>query len=512
MTDAYSSINLLQGTDSTWEFSTGNTLPLVARPWGMHHWSLQTADAPWLFNRRHRRLRGIRLTHQPSPWMQDYCSLTLQPFNGAVPDAPSGLASAYRVEEAKLEPGYLAVEQVRTGIRVELVPTNRGGLLVVDFRGRGTPRLAFVFDGEHSFNSAADGAVGGISRNRVSEIPENFALHYAADFDVKPERVVKTEWGGYAEFSHGTTRVKVRLGGSFISAEMAGLAIEREVADKTLPQLKAEAEKEWRDCLSRVRIEAHDEAQHRTFYSCLYRCLLFPRFLGEVDRDGGLVHRSPYDGAVHGGEMCADSGFWDGYRTLYPLLTLVYPDIMTRMLRGWTNACRQSGWTPKWPSPGLRACMIGSHFNVVAADALVKGLTDWDIEEVYAYLWKDATVPPEDPGCGREGLADYLELGYVPAGRFAYAASCTLDYAYDDFAVAQVARHLGRVDEAELLLARSRNYRHVYDREVGFMRGKRADGGWASPLTRMSGADRLSKAAPGSTVSTCPMTPRAWRS
>src|SRR5690606_1090311 len=133
----------------------------------------------------------------------------------------------------------------------------------------------------------------------------------------------------------------------------------------------------------------------------------------------------------------------------------IYPDVLQRMLEGFLNVCRESGWAPKWPSPGLRDCMIGTHFDAVVADAVVKGITDWEVEEAYEYLWKNATVPSDTGLHGRQGLQDYLQRGYVAADRTRYAASCTLDYAYGDFCISQVAEYLGRAKEAAALRQRA---------------------------------------------------------
>ena len=238
----------------------------------------------------------------------------------------------------------------------------------------------------------------------------------------------------------------------------------------------------WAGLLGRIEIKPQTERQHRTFYSCLYRCLLFPRFLDEIDEAGRTVHYSPYDGQIHAGSLCADNGFWDTHRTVYPLLALAYPDKLTAILGGWLNACREGGWTPQWVSPGPRHCMIGTHFDAVVADAVARGITGWDVEAAFRYLWQDATVPGDHVTHGRPGLEDYIRLGYLPCDRYPHAVAATLDYAYNDFCVAQVARFLGKREEEAALRPRALNYRHVFDPSVGFMRERLADGGWKTPF------------------------------
>ncbi|MDQ8195711.1 GH92 family glycosyl hydrolase [Coraliomargarita sp. SDUM461004] len=477
-----SCINLLQGTNSDREFSRGNTLPIVARPWGLHHWTLQTGQSPWTFNQLSRRLQGVRLTHQPSPWMRDYCSLAFLPFTGPVQDSPEHQASAYRVEDCVLRPEQLQFSLLRYGIDVKLTSTERGALVVLRFRPGVVPRVAFYFDGEHTFESIASNRIAGNSWDHRDTLHESFRLNYLADFSVEPVDVVQTEFGGYVEFSQDTESVEMRMAGSFISGEIAALSLKRELIGRSFEQIADEGESRWLSLLGRIRISPKSADQAARFYSCLYRCLLFPRFLDELDAEGKVVHRSPSDGVVYAGPLCADSGFWDAYRTLYPLLALVYPDVLNRMMEGWLNACRQCSWAPKWPSPGPRACMIGTHYDVVVADAVCKGVTDWDVEEAFSYLWKNATEPSDDSLFGREGLQDYIDLGYLPADQHPHSVCCTLDYAYNDFAVAQVARYLGKHEQAKSLGKRTQSYRNVFDAEVGFMRGRLMDGQWETPF------------------------------
>ena len=477
-----SKVNLLQGTDSVHDLSKGNTLPIVARPWGMHHWSLQTGATPWVFNCRHTRVRGFRLTHQPSPWMQDYACLTVLPFTGVDCGGGEQQASSYFVERSVLEPSYMQVDLLRYGVQMEMSPTERGAIMAFDFPADSAPRVGFYFDGEHRVRMDGDSRVAGCSRYSKDPIPDAYGLFFKGLCSVQPSGFKETEWGGYLEFSKGVRRVELRLCASFIDEAQAALDLKRELEGKGLETVREEGAQVWNQLLGRFEIEAETEAQERIFYSCLYRCLLFPRFLDEIDSEGLICHRSPYDGELYEGSLCTDSGFWDVYRTLYPFLALAYPEVLKRMIGGWMNACRESGWAPKWPSPGPRDCMIGTHFDVFVADVIAKGFTDWDVEEAFSYLWKNATVESSDGCFGRDGLDAYDALGYVPADLFSKATACTLDYAYNDFCIGQVARYLGEHEKAERLLERARNYRNVFDPEVGMMRGRNADGSWLSPF------------------------------
>lgn len=479
MRNRVSFVNPLQGTYSTREYSRGNTLPIVARPWGMHHWTLQTAEAPWLFHPDHRKLQGIRLTHQPSPWMEDYASVLISCFTGPVNGTPAEQASAYRIEDAILSPNYLRVEALRYGLVMEMAPTEQGALFSFTFGSTEQAGLRLTFPkhkhvtwerGSRRFTAEAC--------DHKASAPEEFTLKLCGDFDHVPERCEETRDGAVFFFPVGLRRLELRLAGSFISQEMAELAAKRELYPKSLSEIRTEGGVIWEDLLDRIDInEAHPD-QIRTFYSCLYRCLLFPRLLNETDADGNMLHRSSYDGSIHRGPLCTDNGFWDTFRTVYPLLALVYPDKLRLILEGWLNACREAGWSPKWASPGLRDCMIGTHFDAVVADAISKGVTDWDVELAYEFLHRNATEPSPDGRYGRRGLEDYIALGYVPTDGVTYSVSRTLDFSYNDYCVARVADYVGRREDAREFDRRAQSYRNVYDRTTGFMRGRDRRGQW----------------------------------
>jgi len=482
MKNLVAKVNPFQGTSSDKNYSTGNTLPLVARPFGMHHWTLQTSKGPWLFHPSHRQLWGIRLTHQPSPWMGDYSGLLVTPFHGPAQTEIEHQASAYRLLDCK--PNFVSVDSLRYGIRTESSPTEHGALFVFTLGQNEKLRIRLSFEGGHNVGaSSSERTFAGFTGDYSWGVRESYKLHFCGEFNETPEEFCKLADGGYWTFPASVRRVELRLSGSFINPEMAKGALNRDLKNKGLPQIRDEGATIWNELLGRIPIEGHSEEQERTFYSCLYRCLLFPRFLNEVDDEGRTIHRSPYDNQTHSGPLCTDNGFWDTHRTVYPLFALFYPDKLKMMLEGWLNACRQAGWSPKWASPGLRDCMIGTHFDAVVADAVARGIVDWDVEEAFSYLWKNATVP-SDNGCyGRQELEDYLRLGYVPADKGYHApVSCTLDYAYNDFCTAQVARFLGRQKEAEILRSRTLNYQNVFDSSVGFMRERLSDGTWKSPF------------------------------
>ncbi len=482
--DYLSHINLLQGTESTHDFSTGNTLPLVARPWGMHHWSLQTGASPWTFHRRARRLQGVRLTHQPSPWMRDYANLVLLPFVGSFQPCLEHQASGWRSEDAVLRPDHLRIDLLRYGITLEMSPTERGAVFIFTRQTPAALRLRFDFDDGHGLNwEPGSREITGFSDNRFQgEHLRNFTLHFHGGLGVAPVHFERTQTGGWFAFPDNIDRVELRLAASFIGPDQARLTHDRELAGRELTEIRIGGAAIWNDLLGRLRVNEPDQNKVRTFYSCAYRTLLFPRFLDEIDADGRTLHYSPYTGEVHPGTLCTDHGFWDAYRTVYPFLALVYPDKLARIMEGWLNGADEAGWAPKWPSPGFRDCMIGTHFDAVVADLALKGVGGWDLEKAFGHLWRGATEPSDNPGYGRPELDVYLKHGYVPSDHARQSASCTQDYAYGDWCVAQVARLLGKSAEADRLLERSRHHRNLFDPATGFMRARRSDGAWDGPF------------------------------
>lgn len=482
-------INILQGTDSRKSMSCGNTLPIVAMPWGTHHWSLQTDTGPWLFHASEPHLQGIRLTHQPSPWIGDYASLCIMPQVGELRLEPAHRASSYRIDEAILRPDECTVRLLRYRCTLSLAPSMRGGVMRFEFEEGAVPRIIIQatptkFPGAFDATQSGSHVIDGVVSNHSGGVPDNFAMHFVADFDRRIASFEKLDRAFYVEFAPGTRRVELRLCGSFVSLEQARITIQRELRGRSWEGVRALARTAWLEHLERISIDGCTRQQRRTFYTCFYRTLLFPRQLSEIDADGNEIHYSPYDGQIHTGPMYTDTGFWDTYRTLFPWLNWMFPQGASRMMAGLMNAVKQGGWLPEWASPGYRGCMIGTHSDAVIADAVVKGISGFDYETALLAMIKHATQEgASDRRYGRQGVDVLESLGYLPDDRtFAHSASATLDYAYDDWCIAQVAGAIGRDEVAEEFLDRSRRWRNLFDPSVGFIRGRLTDGQWQTPF------------------------------
>ena len=491
-------VNPLQGTASQHQFSTGNCLPLVCRPFGMTHWSPQTDEGPWLFSSEARKLQGVRATHQPSPWISDYGHFTVMAQTGPLALSAGQRSSGYRLDKAIVKPHHFRADLIRYRTTLEVTPTERCAFFRFTFPANETGRVILQpFAGQSHVEAGDDGqTLTGFTRANSGGAPNNFACYFAAVFSRPWTRVhlfhgnhvldgtarAGDRIGAFAEFdADASPVVEMRVATSFISVEQAQRNLEREIGERGFDEIKDEGERIWNEGLGRITIEGATERQRQTFYTCLYRAQLFPRVWYEHDADDKAVHYSPYDGQIHGGVLYADNGFWDTYRTVYSLLSIIYPERLTDILNGWVNAAKEGGWFPRWSSPGYRACMIGTHMDAVIADAYVKGFRDFDIEAAYTAMLRNAFEPTDGGDFGRWGLSEFDEQGYVPADKYESATACTQDYSYNDWCIAQVAQGLGRTDDARRLLARAGNFRNVYDPGVGFMRGKNADGTWEEP-------------------------------
>ena len=484
-------VNILQGTDSTPAFSRGNTLPIAAMPFGMAHWTLQSsADSPWMFAPGQRRIQGFRCTHQLSPWLGDYGHAVFLPFCGEIHPEPGSRASSFRPEDSILSPHRLRMKLMRYSIDTELLPTERCGVITARYTKQQVPGFLFDIPGATPAAVHEDRARRVISFTSTANsggVPEGFAtyyvLHVSQPWESYELKQIKDRSVGVLRFAMQVRGVEVRIGTSFISFEQAERNLAVEIGDASADQVRAKSESIWNSYLQRVEIEGATPDQQRTFYSCLYRTLLFPRVWHEPDAAGKMQHRSPYSGKIVPGVMYADHGYWDVYRAWYPLMTILFPERLGEILQSWVNAYQEGGWLPQFPCPGYRACMTGSLIDSLFGEAAIKGIRGFDMATAYEGLRKHATQPGKpDAGYGRRGLTEYLKYGYDPAGMVDQSAAETVDAAYGDYCIAQVAKSLGRVDDSAMFLKRSENWRHLFDAKTGFIRGRKADGTWMEPF------------------------------
>lgn len=509
MSDFLEHVNPLQGTDSSFTYSNGNTLPLIGYPFAMTSWSLQTSNkSNWFFNPRDHQLQGVRATRQPSPWIGDYGHFVLMPQIGELLISASDRASCYRSNKSTIKPHYLRVFLERFETNLELTATERCGFMRIKFpSGYQSKRIILdLFPGGSKIEIIENqqrSKIIGFTRTNSGGCPPGFASYFFIEISCKilyeksgfvqgNSTINDRIFSGKQQFSafiglnvDESLPVEIRIGTSYISIEQAYLNLSREIGQQSFENIKQIAERKWNSILGRIEIDPINLEDKKTFYSCLYRTFLFPRKWYEYDEKNCPNHFSPYDGKIHSGVMYADNGFWDTHRTVYPLFSIIAPAELTEIIEGWLNAYIESGWFPKWPSPGHRDEMIGTHIDAIIADAAIKGIRNFDLQLAFKGLMKHAVQKAPD-GLGRNAIVDYIRLGYVPDNKTTYSVSRTLDYAYGDFCIAQVASILDLRDEANTFYQRALNYRNVYDTAVQFMRARNADGSWVEPFDEFS--------------------------
>jgi predicted alpha-1,2-mannosidase len=447
----------------------------------MTFWTPRTGDSSgWIYQYKAERISAFQATHQPSPWMGDYGNFGVTPLAGEYSSTPPSSAFTHGDEVSR--PHYYAVTLSDSGVRAEMTATTRAAVMRFHFQKGPTAWVYFDTYSPGDFDvDQVSGTIRGVARTNQGGVEGDFGCRFFAQFNlpIKSAKMSPDKHRVAVEFDlPPSDLIEARIGTSFIDHGQAELNLKREVGDTSFEDLVAANKEAWNKRLGVIEIEGATDEQRVTFYSNLYRTLLFPRIFHEENAAGELVHYSPYNGKVEPGEMYADNGFWDTFRAVYPLLSIIDPEINASMVRGWLNAYREGGWFPKWASPGYRDCMIGTHVESVIADALCKGIDDFDLEAAFAGSLRDATEVGPHGAVGRKGIAAYLELGYVPCEETGEATARTLEFAYDDWCVAQIAERLGKNQAAATLLRRGQNYRNVFDAEVGFMRGRLRSGEW----------------------------------
>lgn len=488
-------VNTKQGSDSLFRFSNGNTLPLCQLPFGMIAFAPQTdSKSNWYYHPSHRSFEGIRLTHQPSPWIGDHAAICFMPQKKPLSFYAGDRWSGFRPNDAILTPYYLKYELLRTRSTIEVTPTERCGKI----------RISFT-DGEDNYFS-------------VYPVKQNYKYHYDIENNIlvtetdncnSGERVNLRQFAVY-KFPEGSvdidniyvqkedtltkgydiegenTAIHIRLvnkvteidiASSYISEEQAVISLNRESINLTFEEIKSNGEKIWEEYLSRIKIEAVDENQMKTFYSCMYRAFLYPHKCFEIDDNGKEIHYCPHDGKVYKGKRYTDNGFWDTYRTVYPFFSLVAKEEMKEMLISFINEYKESGWLPRWLAIGENGCMPSTLVDAVICDGAVKNMISNEYLEIALEgMLKHATTNSPDKRFGRNGAESYCKLGYVPYDEERESVNLTQDAAYGDWCIAEIAKILGKTEIEKEYRLRSTNYKNIFDKESGFMRAKDSKG------------------------------------
>lgn len=508
-------VNPLMGTDSNISLSNGNTYPAIALPWGMNFWMPQTGKMGdgWAYTYRSEKIRGFKQTHQPSPWINDYGQFSIMPMTGSLKIDQDSRASWFSHKAEKATPYYYSVYLADYNMTTEITPTERCAYFRFTFpESKDAYVVIDAFDrGSYVKILPEQNKIVGYTTRNSGGVPQNFKNYFVIEFD-KPFTFNKV-WANYriveehldlqSDHVGAAIGFKVKQGeqihakvaSSFISMEQAYQNL-KEIGDKSFAQVKDAAYKRWNDILGRIKVDDDNENRIATFYSCMYRSVLFPRNLSEIDVKGNTVHYSPYNGKTLPGYMFTDTGFWDTFRCLFPFVNLIYPSVGEKMQEGLLNAYLESGFFPEWASPGHRGCMVGNNSASIISDAFMKGITKVDAEKMYEGMLKGAnSVHPQVQSTGRYGYDYYNKLGYVPYNvGINESIARTLEYAYDDWCIYRMGQKLGRPEkEIEVYKNRSQNFRNVFDPEHKLMRGKNADGTFQSPFNPFKWGDAFTE-------------------
>lgn len=510
-------VNPLMGTDSDFSLSNGNTYPAIATPWGMNFWTPMTSKMGdgWTYKYDEKTIRGIKQTHQPSPWINDYAAFSLMAVTGELKYKEDERVSHFSHKAETVRPDYYSVYLADYDVVAEVTPTERAAHFRFTFPETDSAYILLdaFFKGSMVKIIPEERKIIGYCRNNSGGVPENFHNYFVAEFD-KDFELTHT-WGDNWNLKENSQEnegehvgaiigfktkrgeaVHVKVASSFISPDQAQLNLDREIGSKSFKETRTAATNAWENELNRIEVSTSNIDHLRTFYSCLYRVLLFPRKFYEMDANDQIVHYSPYNGQVLPGYMFTDNGFWDTFRAVFPFFNMMYPELNSNIMEGLANTYKESGWLPEWASPGHRDCMIGSNSAPIIADAHLSGVKGFDKEVLLDAILKNATVADGRPvnSVGRAGLDYYNELGYVPydVGINENAAR-TLEYAYADFTIAQMAKSLGKNEIAEEYYKKSLNYKKLFDPTTKLMRGKNKDGSFQAPFNPLKWGDAFTE-------------------
>lgn len=471
-------IDTRHGTANQHSFSNGNCLPYTGVPFGMNYFAAQTNDAhgSWWFHPEDHTFQGYRITHQPSPWMGDFSHVLFTPISGELSDISLFHAqSSYRPKEAIFRPYELSIRQLRYNISSTVIPSMYGGILAVNYE-KDQNGLMLTLPGAKEITQISDHELHVSVVNFSGAEDDDFTFYLSLHFE-NPIHNLKQVDGEktFVLLDFGNVKKQtLHLGTSFISFSQADLNRTREQA-MSVADFRSASQSAWEDYFDRVQVE-HTNSEHtKTFYHNLYRIFLFPQTFYELNENGEKIHYDTYNKAVKPGILYTNNGFWDTYKTVYPFYSLVAKEKYEEMLEGFLTSYEETGFLPKWLSPDERGLMPGTLIDAVVADAAVKGIRKDLMPRLLEAMKKGATVQSDKSNYGRQGTLDYLKYGYVPSN-YHESVNHTLDYAYSDFCISQVAKTLGDDKTATYYSQQALNYQNIFDEKTGFMRAKDTNG------------------------------------
>lgn len=517
-------VNMFVGASGYHVTAYGGTTPAVGSPFAMTQWCAATREnkiSRTVYHYDDKTCIGFIASHQPTIWMGDYGFFTLMPQLGEPKLGVEERGVKIDHNRQVATPYYykLAYDVPEGGeITTEITATSRAGFLKIHYPQNAKAKPVMYIQAARAEQKPFGGEIAVFPDKREIRLfnqerhdahlgPElkNLKGYYVLKFD-KPFKLlgvynngqkkdyVNSVSGGYdvscaIEFAEDVGTVQVKSGSSFISYEQAADNLEREIGDNSFDKTKAIVKAQWQNYFDKIEIEGASELDKRIFFTALFRTLQLPREFSEYGR-----YYSAFDDKIHEGVSYNAYSLWDTFRAQHPFLQIIAPERVSPMVQALVQMYKESGWLPKWPNPSFTNIMIGTHADAVIADAYVNGFRDFDVKTAYEAIRKDATVPPSNDeksrwvdrglwkeGFGyeaRSGLTSYLKRGYVTSDYTNESVSRTLEFALDDYCVAQMAKALGKDDDYKTFMRHSENYRNLFNKETNFFHAKKADGKW----------------------------------
>ena len=460
------------GTASKHAFSRGNTLPYTGVPFGMNYFVPQTSDqeGSWFFDPHLPIFQGIRLTHQPSPWIGDYSWLLLTPVTGEISgDSLFHRQSSYNLERAIFNPHYLKIFSERFQIETQLSPTCYGASIQLR-QTQGKNLSLYLHAVDDLTVKQVDERTLSLEQSGLTETNKSpLVMFTALTFSV--EILSIKQEGQDWRIDLAGAEAQVQLATSFISKEQALLNLPKQDFEDTQTNAKAS----WEDLLGHFDVVETGPVDRTFFDHCLYRLFLFPQTFYEVNEQGENIHMDLASGTIKPGLLFTNNGFWDTFRTSFPLFALIIPDHYRQFLEGFLNSYRDTGYLPKWLAPDERGMMPGTLIDGLIADSACKDMAPELEEEFLKAMLETATKADSKAINGRHGLSQYQELGYLSTD-YHESVSHTLDYAYSDFCISTCAARLGQEELAQTYAQYAKNYQNLFDSETGYMRARDVNG------------------------------------
>ncbi len=500
----------------------GHTFPGASLPFAMVHLSPDVNDQGWTYAAGYvysgSSIMGFSHTHWSGVGMVNGGDILLMPATGnklqtvpgSIENPGEGYRSRFDHADETASPGYYSVILKDYNIKAELTSTRRAGFHRYTFPESDNSRIILDLGHQIGNNSSvelsdliirADSIIEGVKSSGsgnvyfIAVFSKPFRYYGTFDNEYKTPESGGSIWpykngekgreiGAFVTFrTLENEQILVKVGISYVSRDGARKNLQAEIPDWNFDKVRNDARKIWNRELSRIRIKGSPD-QKEIFYTAMYHSFL-AQYISQ-DVDGSYI--GP-DKAIHearGWDYYASFSCWDTYRSQHPLLTLTAPDHVNDFIKSIEAKTRQYGWLPAQHFRNVFVeAMVGDHLIPIIVDAYVKGFRDFDVNFLYEAMRRKALEEPKPPvpaAAGRSGLKYYISSGYTPVDKVTESVPNTLELAYDDWCIAQLAKELGKISDYELFMKRASNYRNLWDPVTEFMRPKKSDGSWLEAL------------------------------